>query len=92
MMRTLLLMSVCAAGLGGCADNVDAPLSPTFGQAVASMDTQIIPAPISDQPPASAGEVGAAAVGRYYHGQIKAPETQSTSSGGTGMSYGGGGK
>jgi hypothetical protein len=88
-MRTFLLVSVCAAGLCGCADSVDAPLSPTFGQAVASMDTQIIPAPISDQPPAGSGEVGVAAVGRYDHGQVKPPETQTTSSSG-GSSYGGG--
>jgi hypothetical protein len=89
-MRTLIIGSVCALGLGlsGCAESLDAPLSTTFGQAVATMDTQIIPTHVSDQPPASSGEVGAAAVGRYQKGQVYRPETQATSTVG---SYGGGG-
>lgn len=79
-MRTLILISVCAVGLCGCAQNLDAPLSPTFGTAVASMDTQIIPTPISDVPPSSSGVVGAAAIGRYEKGQVYKPQTQNTSS------------
>jgi|GEM_PF-3477741 len=78
-MRTLILISACAAALGGCAQSIDAPLSSTFGQAVASMDAQIIPAPISDLPPSSSGAVAAAAVGRYEKGEIYPPETQNTS-------------
>lgn len=91
-MRTLILASVCAAGLCGCAQNLDAPHSPVFGKAVATMDTQIIPAPISDLPPQSSGVVAAAAVGRYEKGQVYAPITQSTSSlASAGIGYGGGG-
>ncbi|CAN7382429.1 hypothetical protein LJR225_002386 [Phenylobacterium sp. LjRoot225] len=78
-MRTLILMSVCAVGLCGCAQNLDAPLSPTFGRAVASMDTQIIPTPISSEPPSGSGVHGAAAIGRYDKGQVYKPETQNTS-------------
>lgn len=80
-MRTLILMAVCAAGLSGCAtqQNLDAPMSPEFGRAVASMETQIIPVRVSDQPPASSGAVGTAAVNRYLKGEVYKPETQSTS-------------
>lgn len=78
-MRTLILASVCAIGLCGCAQSIDAPLSPTFGQAVASMDSQIIPAPVSDQPPPSSGARATAAVGRYEKGEVYRPETQNTS-------------
>jgi hypothetical protein len=81
-MRTLILASVAAvaaASLCGCVDSVDGPLSPTFGKAVATMDTQIIPTQVSDQAPASSGEVAAAAVGRYQKGQVYKPEAASTS-------------
>jgi hypothetical protein len=96
-MRTLIIGSVCALGLGlcGCVQSVDAPMSPTFGQAVATMDTQIIPTHVSDQPPASSGEVGAAAIGRYQKDQVYKPETQSTADvgyGGSGGGSSGGGK
>lgn len=88
-MRTFILISVCAAGLCGCAQSIDAPLSTTFGQAVASMDAQIIPAPISDLPPSSSGSVAAAAVGRYEKGEVYKPQTANTSSiGGYGSSSG----
>lgn len=89
-MRNLILVSACAAGLCGCAQSIEGPLSPTFGQAVATMDTQIIPAPISQQPPSSSGVVGTAAIGRYEKGQVYRPETQETSSIG-GSGYGGNG-
>jgi len=78
-MRTLILISACAAALGGCAQSIDAPLSSTFGQAVATMDSQIIPAPISDLPPSSSGAVAVAAIGRYEDGEVIKPESQSTS-------------
>jgi len=78
-MRTLILISACAAALGGCAQSIDAPLSSTFGQAVATMDSQIIPAPISDLPPSSSGAVAVAAIGRYEKGEVIKPESQSTS-------------
>jgi hypothetical protein len=78
-MRNLILASACAVGLCGCAQSLDAPLSSNFGKAVASMDTQIIPTPISDQPPAGSGVVGAAAIGRYEKGDVYKPETQNTS-------------
>jgi hypothetical protein len=79
-MRTLILMSVCAVALCGCAESLDAPLSPIFGKAVASMDAQIIPTPISDQAPSSSGAVGVAAIARYEKGQVYKPASQSTSS------------
>jgi hypothetical protein len=78
-MRNLLFVPVCALGLSGCVHSVDAPLSPTFGKAVAAMDVQIIPTKVSDQPPASSGAVAAAAVGRYEAGRVYKPETQATS-------------
>jgi hypothetical protein len=91
-MRTLILASLLAAGLSGCVQSIDAPMSPTFGQAVATMDTQIIPTAVSDQPPSTSGAVAAAALGRYEKGQVYPPETQSTSNlSGTNMGYGGGG-
>jgi hypothetical protein len=92
-MRPLILASVCALGLGlcGCAQSVDAPLSTTFGKAVSSMDAQIIPTQVSDQPPAGSGEVAAAAVGRYQKGQVYRPETQSTADIGSMTGYGGAG-
>jgi hypothetical protein len=88
-MRTLILISVASALLGGCADNVDAPLSPTFGKAVASMDAQIIPAPVSEEPPSSSGARAAAAVGRYDRGEVYKPETQSTSNSAVPATYAG---
>ncbi len=96
-MRTLILAIVAATAavsLCGCVDSVDAPLSPTFGKAVATMDTQIIPTQVSDQPPASSGAVGAAAVGRYQKGEVYKPEIETTSAVGANTSYGaaGGGK
>lgn len=91
-MRTLILASLAAIGLSGCVQSVDAPMSPTFGQAVATMDTQIIPAKVSDEPPSTSGAAAAAALGRYEKGQVYPPETQSTSSiGSANMGYGGGG-
>lgn len=87
-MRTLILMSICAVALGGCVESLDAPLSPTFGKAVASMDAQIIPTPVSDQPPPSSGVVGVAAIGRYEKGQVYKPASPATSSvAGMGASY-----
>jgi hypothetical protein len=91
-MRILILASVCAAGLCGCAQSVDGPLSPIFGKAVASMDTQIIPVAVSEEQPSSSGVIGVAAVGRYEKDQKKEVETQNTSKiGGASAGYGGGG-
>jgi hypothetical protein len=88
-MRNLIVISVCAAALCGCAQSLDAPMSPTFGRAVASMDAQIIPAPISEEQPPSSGARAAAAIGRYEKGEVYKPETQATSSAGAmGASYG----
>ena len=90
-MRTFILISASAVALSGCAQSIDAPLSTNFGQAVATMDSQIIPAQISDQPPSSSGAVAAAAVGRYEKGEVKKPETQNTSNVAiSGAGYGGG--
>jgi hypothetical protein len=87
-MRTLILASLCAA-LGGCIDSIDAPLSPTFGQAVASMDSQIIPAAVSSEPPPANGARAASAIGRLEKGEVYKPQTQNTSSIGGLSGYGG---
>ncbi|CAN7415436.1 hypothetical protein LJR219_002648 [Phenylobacterium sp. LjRoot219] len=87
-MRTLILTSVCAVGLCGCVQSIDAPLSPTFGQAVASMDTQIIPVRPSDQPPSANGARAASAIARLEKGEVYKPETANTSNVSV-MSYGG---
>lgn len=78
-MRPLILASLCA-GLCGCVQSIDAPLSPTFGQALASMDSQIIPAAVSSLPPPANGARAATAIGRLEKGQVYKPETQNTSS------------
>jgi hypothetical protein len=83
-MRILILVPLCAAGLVGCAAPVDAPLSPTFGQAVASMQVQVIPVAVSDLAPESSGARAVAAVRRYEKGEVKRLETQSTSAMGAG--------
>lgn len=89
-MRTLLIATVCAAALSGCSAHIDGPLSPVFGKAVATMDTQIIPAPISDKQPAGSGAQGAAAIDRYQKDQVYKPETQATGSlASSGMGNGG---
>jgi len=78
-MRTLIFMSALAAGLAGCAGQVDAPLAASFGQAVATMDTQIVPAPVSDEAPVGAGVTAVAAIERYRKGEVKQPQVQATS-------------
>ncbi|WP_395670241.1 hypothetical protein [Phenylobacterium sp.] len=78
-MRPLIATLTCLLGLGGCVESIDAPMSPTFGQALASMDAQIVRSPMSDLPPESSGAVGVAATMRYQKGEVKKPETQATS-------------
>jgi uncharacterized lipoprotein YajG len=68
-----------AALLAGCATPLDTPLSPQLGQAVASMNAQIIPAAVSDEPPESSAARSAAAVRRYEQGKVKEPATTRTS-------------
>jgi hypothetical protein len=87
-MRILILVPLCAAGLVGCAAPLDAPLSPNFGLAVASMQAQVIPVAVSDLPPESSGARGVAAVRRYEKGEVKKLETQSTSVIGAGVAMG----
>lgn len=77
-MKTLIILAgglACAA----CSTPLDAPLSPTFGQAVASMQSQIIPAPVSLEAPEGSGAVGAAAIARMERGERRKLETQGTS-------------
>ncbi|RAK60808.1 hypothetical protein DJ021_13815 [Phenylobacterium hankyongense] len=78
-MRTLLPVFLAAAGLCGCAAPLDAPLSPAFGQAVATMQAQVIPVAVSDLPPESSAARSVAAIGRYEKGEVKRLETQATS-------------
>ena len=56
--------------LAGCERPLDAPLSTSFGQAVASMNVQIVPGPVSTAPPEGSGATGAAAIGRYETGKV----------------------
>ncbi|MDB5466592.1 MAG: hypothetical protein JWQ46_1354 [Phenylobacterium sp.] len=89
-MRRLLkfaaLLSLCM-GATACANSLDAPLSPTFGQAVASLQSQIVPASVSTEPPVSSGARGAAAIQRLEKGQVMQPDYGATSAlGGMGRS------
>lgn len=77
-MRFAFVFAGCAV-LAACATPVDAPLSPTFGQAVASMQSQIISTEVSELPPESSGMRAAAAVTRYHKGEVRKLEAQSTS-------------
>jgi len=76
---TRLLILPVLFGLAACTTPLDAPLSPTLGQAVASMDVQIIPAPADDRPPESSGARGVAAIKRYETGRVKQPRGAGTS-------------
>lgn len=78
-MRTILPVFLAAAGLCGCAAPLDAPLSPAFGEAVATMRAQVIPVAMSDLPPETSGARGVAAIRRYEKGEVKRLETQATS-------------
>ncbi|RAK52535.1 hypothetical protein [Phenylobacterium deserti] len=77
MIRPLAILPLLA--LGACTTPLDAPLSPTLGQAVASMDAQIIPPTETDLPPESSGARGVAAVDRYQRGRVKQPPVTGTS-------------
>jgi hypothetical protein len=79
MIRHLAALLLTAASLAGCAERLDAPLSPTFGQAVASMDAQIIPAPATEAPPEGSAARGVAAIRRYEKGQPRPLEAAGTS-------------
>jgi hypothetical protein len=77
-MRLVLVLAACCVA-SACSTPVDAPLSPTFGQAVASMQSQIIPVEVSELPPEGSGARGAAAIARYQKGEVRKLETQTTS-------------
>ncbi|MCW2573913.1 MAG: hypothetical protein JWO88_3971 [Frankiales bacterium] len=78
MIRPLLLVSILGL-LAGCAERLDAPLSPNFGQAVASLDAQIVPAPPTEAPPEGSAARGVAAIRRYEKGQPRPLEPAGTS-------------
>jgi len=90
-MRNSIIIAATVSLLGGCAQSLDkpldTPLSENFGKAVASMDAQIIPAEVSDLPPADTGARGAAAVARYEKDQVKQPVIASTSTVGGSSGY-----
>jgi hypothetical protein len=77
-MTRALAMLVAAVALAGCAERLDAPLSPAFGKAVASLDAQIVPPDPSDGPADSSASRGVAAVRRYEKGQPKPLEAAAT--------------
>ena len=64
--------------LCACETRLDAPLSTSFGQAVASMDSQIVPAAISNAPPEGSGAAGAAAIRRYETGKVLGADAASS--------------
>jgi hypothetical protein len=80
-MRAATLISlVFVAAAGGCASPLDAPLSPTFGAAVASLEAQIIPpTAATEQPPQGSGARGVAAIRRYERGEPKTAGESATS-------------
>ena len=69
------LLFVCA----GCSEPLQEPLSPQFGRAIASMDSEISPADPSSAPPPGSGAVGAAAVERYQTGHVIGPSSTGSS-------------
>lgn len=77
-MWTLL---AAALPLAACADRADAPLSPSLGAAVASMDSQIIDPVPAEGIPEGSGARGAAAIKRYETGRVKAPPGAGSGSG-----------
>ncbi|WP_309089130.1 hypothetical protein [Phenylobacterium sp.] len=79
LVQPIILAAIIALPLAACSTPIDAPLSPTFGQAVASMQSQIIPAEVSDLPPESSGRRGVEAIRRFERGEVRKVETQSTS-------------
>ena len=77
-MRPLVILVLCF-GAAACT-SVDAPLSPVFGEARASMKEQIIAqGPPSDLPPSGSAVTGAAAIERYLRGAQKQPQQEDTS-------------
>ena len=71
--RSLLALGGMAL-LAGCAEHIDAPLSPTFGVAVATLDSQIVnPGPVDLRPPTSSAARGVLAIRRYEAGKVIAP-------------------
>ena len=76
MIATKYLLAAVTLALGGCAERIDAPLSPTFGLAVASLDSQIAhPGPVDPRPPVSSGARGVAAIRRLEAGKVIVPAT-----------------
>lgn len=77
-MKRLLILALCG-GLSACNTATDAAMSDTFGQAVASMNSQIIPVAVSDQAPESSGARGAIGVHRSDNADPKPLEAEGTS-------------
>jgi len=69
-----------ALALAGCAERIDAPLSPTFGVAAASLDSQIAhPGPVDLRPPVTSGARAVLALRRYETDKVIQPANSSTS-------------
>lgn len=77
-MKPLLILAACA-GLAACATPTDGPESATFGQAVASMDVQIVHRPVSSLPPEDSGARGTLAAQRLEKDKVKEPSAPETS-------------
>jgi hypothetical protein len=73
------LILAAALGAAACQTPLDAPLSPTLGLAVATMQHQIVPTPVTDAPPEGSAARSAAAIDRYVRGEVTPLEQPNTS-------------
>ena len=71
-MRALAVI-LAAAGLAACASPADAPLSSTFGQAVASMDSQIIDPTPAEGLPETSGARAVMGIRKYQEDRVTQP-------------------
>jgi hypothetical protein len=85
LVSTIATLALGAAA-AACSGQIDAPLSSTFGQALASMDNQIIdPTPAVGVPETSAAK-GVLAIERYENDRVKPPAGAHGEAGGGGGS------
>ncbi|WP_374471717.1 hypothetical protein [Phenylobacterium sp.] len=78
-LRLAMFVTAAGLGLGACSTPLDAPLSPSFGVAAATLQSQAIPPAPDPGPRASSAARGVAAIRRYEAGEVKEAETQAAS-------------
>jgi len=72
--------SAAVLAAAACTTPIDAPQSPTLGEAVATLDKQIIaPAKVTDAPPESSAARAAEAIKRYERDEPRRPDVYATS-------------